>query len=69
MPTTMIFNGSKITEEVLFCGLTLNTTHSDSIENECCVVGNFIDFMAGLAIFERVESWKGFKNVRMSISI
>ena len=69
MPTTMTFNRSKTTEEVLFCGLTLNTTHSDSIENECCVVGNFIDFMAGLAIFERVESWKGFKNVRMSISI
>jgi len=69
MPTTMTFNGSKITEEVLFCGLTLNTTHSDSIENECYVVENFIDFMAGLAIFERVESWKGFKNVRMSISI
>ena len=69
MPTTVTFNGSKITEEVLFCGLTLNTTHSDSIENECCVVGNFIDFMAGVATFEIVESWKGFKNVRMSISI
>jgi len=65
----MTFNGSKLTEGVLFCGLTLNTTHSDLNENECCVVGNFIDFMAGLAIFERVESWKGFKNVRMSISI
>ena len=65
----MTLSGSKLTEGVLFCGLTLNITHSDLNENECCVVGNFIDFMAGLAIFERVESWKGFKNVRMSVSI